>query len=310
MHTCRATNTLLLGSSIRQMYYQPRALKRPFSSSTLYSSSPSSSSRFSAFLRSTTSLPLADTTSTPAALTPQRTTPPPFNSTKATMTHFRIAVTTDTICPWCYVGHKQLKRAQETWTKRHPADTFAVTYHPFQLHPEWPRGPASSHDKGQYYRENYGPERARLSQQRLTAVGRELGIAFKFGGRTGNTRDSHRLVQLGKKHGNETELRVINGLYNSFFENEGDISQYDVLRKVALGAGISEAEFQKAIIDSDEGGDAVDEAVVKARLEGISGVPDFQIQDRFQINGGQPAEVFVQIFEKVKALEAQSQASS
>ena len=42
---------------------------------------------------------------------------------------------------------------------------------------------------------------------------------------------------------------------------------------------------------------------MRARLEGVSGVPDYKIQDRFQINGGQPAEAFVQVFEKVKALE-------
>ncbi|KAJ6441298.1 DSBA oxidoreductase [Purpureocillium lavendulum] len=219
------------------------------------------------------------------------------------MTHFRIAVTSDTVCPWCYVGRRQLQRAQQLWTQRHPADTFAVTYQPFQLNPAWPKGPASSTDKQQFYHDKFGPERTRMVQQRLSAIGAELGINFRYGGRTGNTRDSHRLVHLAKRFGNDAELRVVDGLFAAYFEKERDITQVDTLREVAVEAGIPEADFQKAIVDSDEGGAAVDEAVVRARLEGVSGVPDYKIQDRFQVNGGQPAEAFVQIFEKVKALE-------
>lgn len=290
----RATNTAPLIREDRrrlQAVVGPRATNSGFTQAFCSLSSSSSCSP------SLPPVPNSTTTSTTTSSQPTLGTP------HGTMTHFRIAVTSDTVCPWCYVGRKQLQRAQQMWAQRHPADTFAVTYHPFQLNPAQPKGPASSHDKRQFYHDKFGPERTQMMQQRLSAVGRDVGIDFKYGGSTGNTRDSHRLVHLAKRYGNDAELRVVDGLFAAYFENEADITQYDTLKGVATAAGIPEAEFQKAIVDGDEGGAAVDEAVMRARLEGVSGVPDYKIQDRFQINGGQPAEAFVQVFEKVKALE-------
>ncbi|KAL7957885.1 hypothetical protein V8C34DRAFT_305271 [Trichoderma compactum] len=71
----------------------------------------------------------------------------------------------------------------------------------------------------------------------------------------GNSRDSHRLIHLAKKHGDDAELKVVDGLFAAYFENEKDNTDHDVLKGVAVGAGIPEAEFKKAIVESDEGGE-------------------------------------------------------
>lgn len=222
------------------------------------------------------------------------------------MTVFRITVTSDTVCPWCYVGRRQLQRAQQLWQQKHPgtSDSFNVTYQPYQLNPDSPRGPGNSKDKQQYYHSKFGAERTAMMQGRLSQIGEQLGIRFKYGGKVGNTRDSHRLVHLAKNYGNEVELKTVDGLFAAYFENEQDITDHDTLKAVAREAGIPEDEFQKAIVGSDEGGKEVDEAATDARLHGVSGVPDYVIQDRININGGQDASVFVQAFEQIKALEA------
>ncbi|EGR44714.1 uncharacterized protein TRIREDRAFT_5818 [Trichoderma reesei QM6a] len=222
------------------------------------------------------------------------------------MTHFRIDVVSDIVCPWCYVGRKQVQRAQQLWLQRHPSnssDTFSVRYAPFQLNPDSPRGPGHSIDKQGYYVQRFGAERTAMIQERLRAVGEPLGIHFKFGGRVGNSRDGHRLIHLGGKHGEETQLKVVDGLFAAYFENEKDITDYDVLRDVAKGAGIPEEEFNKAIVESDEGGEEVDAAAGTARLRGISGVPDYTIQGKYRLSGAQDATEFVKVFERVKAEE-------
>lgn len=221
------------------------------------------------------------------------------------MTNFRINVVSDTVCPWCYVGRRQLQEAIKLWNAK-PAganDTFTVAYLPYQLNPHLEKGPASSFDKQKYYEEKFGTARTAMMQQRLQQIGGELGINFKFGGRTGNTRDSHRLVRLAKDYGNEVELKTLDGLFAAYFENEKDITSYDTLRNVAVQAGIPEAEFQQGIIDSDKGGPEVDEEVAKARSGGVTGVPDFTIQDRFQWSGARDPEDFLAIFEKAKAFD-------
>ncbi|KJZ77258.1 hypothetical protein HIM_03579 [Hirsutella minnesotensis 3608] len=222
------------------------------------------------------------------------------------MTNFRIVVTSDTVCPWCYVGRRQLQQAQALWLQKHPdgGDTFSVTYAPFQLNPAWPRGPGSSVDKQQFYQQKFGPARTEMIHKRLSAVGQQLGIDFKYGGRTGNTRDSHRLVQLAKGMGPEAELKVIDGLFAAYFEEEKDITAYETLQEVAAQAGIAESTFKKAIMESDEGGAQVDEAVLQARESGITGVPDFRIQDAFSLNGANDPAAFLQVFEEIKAVEA------
>ncbi|PHH92926.1 hypothetical protein CDD83_3416 [Cordyceps sp. RAO-2017] len=228
------------------------------------------------------------------------------------MTNFRIAVTSDTVCPWCYIGRRQLQRAQQLWLQRHPdsGDTFSITYMPYQLEPGLPRGPSSSMDKQRFFDEKFGRKRTDWMYQAVDRVGREVGIDFKHGGRTGSTRDSHRLVQLAKRYGPEVELRTVDGLFAAYFEREMDITAYDTLRTVAINAGIPEDDFREAIVDGDYGGSQVDEATKKARLEGVSGVPDFTIQGMFSLGGANDPETFVDAFERVKALEEKGEQES
>ena len=137
---------------------------------------------------------------------------------------------------------------------------------------------------------------------RLTGVGKEVGIDFKFGGRTGNTRDSHRLIQLGKRKGAETQNRVVEECFRSYFEREGDITSHDTLRDAGVGAGLEEGEV-KAWLASDKGGPEVDREVEEAQDRGVSGVPNFVLQGKYEIGGAQDPEAFVGLFERVKQME-------
>ncbi|KAI9154984.1 DSBA oxidoreductase [Paramyrothecium foliicola] len=218
------------------------------------------------------------------------------------MTHFRISIVSDNICPWCFVGYRRFLAAQALWAQKHPSDTFSVRFHPYQLHPELPRG--ISRDKQTVYAEKFGAERVAQMFPRLAQIGETVGIHFKFGGRIGSTRDSHRVVHLaGRLGGEQLERKTIEGLFSAYFENERDITDLDTLKSIATDAGIPEAEFKKSIVDSDEGGAEVDRAVAEARFNGVTGVPDFTIQDHFNFSGAQEPATFVEIFEKVKALE-------
>lgn len=42
----------------------------------------------------------------------------------------------DTVCPWSYIGKKNLDKAIETYKEEHPDVDFEVTWNPFYLHPE------------------------------------------------------------------------------------------------------------------------------------------------------------------------------
>ena len=137
---------------------------------------------------------------------------------------------------------------------------------------------------------------------RLAEIGKAEGIGFKFGGRTGNTRDSHRLIQLGKTKSPEVQTRVIEQLFSFYFENEKDITDRDILVEAGVKAGLEKAEVE-AWLDGGKGGKEVDKEVQDAYAQNISGVPNFTINDRFEIGGAQEPAAFVQLFERLKRQE-------
>lgn len=139
--------------------------------------------------------------------------------------------------------------------------------------------------------------------ERLAETGAQLGINFKFGGKTGNTRNSHRLVQLGKTKSPAVQTRVVEELFAAYFENEKDITDRQVLKAAGIGAGLDEKEVDEWL-DSDKGGSEVDAEVKKAKMQFISGVPNFTVQGKYEIGGAQDPDVFLKIFSDIKAEEA------
>ncbi|KAI4187242.1 MAG: hypothetical protein LQ346_005526 [Caloplaca aetnensis] len=218
------------------------------------------------------------------------------------MTNFNISIVSDTVCPWCYVGKIKLDRAISLYKSAHPnnTDTFTTTWNPFYLNPGAPKVGV---DKRSYFAAKFGPERAAMMLDRLTSVGKPVGIDFKFGGRTGNTRDSHRLIQLAKLKGPEAQTRVVEELFRSYFEEEGDITSHEVLGAAAVKAGLEEGEVSEWLA-SDKGGKEVDREVVEAQMKAISGVPHFTVQGKYDVGGAQDSEAFVKIFERAKATES------
>ncbi len=157
-------------------------------------------------------------------------------------------------------------------------------------------------DKATLYRAKFGEDRAAMIFDRVTQAGAEVGIKFSFGGKTGNTRNSHRLVQLGKAKSPEVQTRVIEELFQAYFEKEQDITSLEVLKTAGVNAGLDENEVIEWL-KSDNGGKQVDEEVMEARMERITGVPNYTVNGRYEVGGAQDPQVFLTLFEKIKTLE-------
>jgi predicted DsbA family dithiol-disulfide isomerase len=198
------------------------------------------------------------------------------------------------------VGKKRLEKGIAAYKERHPDsnDTFSTNWFPFYLDPSAPK----SIDKQERYESKFGRERTLMMQQRLSQIGQAEGINFKYGGNTGNTRDSHRLIQLGKTKGPHMQTRVIEELFAAYFENQKDITRQNILIEAGVKAGLDEKEA-KEWLEGGKGGPEVDKEVQDAVAQNISGVPNFTINDQFEIGGAQDASAFVQLFERLKKQE-------
>ncbi|PWW74843.1 thioredoxin-like protein [Tuber magnatum] len=199
------------------------------------------------------------------------------------MSNFTVEIVSDTVCPWCYT--------------RYPDASFSVSWKPYYLNPS---APTPGIDKAEFYRTKFGDDRAAMIFGRVGAVGKDVGIGFKFGGKTGSTRDSHRLIHLaGQEEGGETlQTRVVEELFKSYFENEEDITDLGVLVAAAVRAGL-EGGRVRGWLESNLGGEVVDREVGEAQMIGIRAVPNFTINDKWHLSGAQDHMEFVRVFEQV-----------
>lgn len=139
-----------------------------------------------------------------------------------------------------------------------------------------------------------------MMQVRLAQLGKQVGIDFAYGGKTGNTRDSHRVIQLAKTKGEDMQTRVVEQLFKAYFESEKDITLHEVLLKAAVDGGLDEAET-KEWLESDKGGPEVDKEVSAAQRNFISGVPNFTINGKYEVQGAEEPPAFLDIFQRIKA---------
>ncbi|KAI1939945.1 hypothetical protein LOZ66_002380 [Ophidiomyces ophidiicola] len=217
------------------------------------------------------------------------------------MPHFTIRIVSDTVCPWCYVGKKNLDAAIALYQATQPdtaaTDSFSVTWQPFMLNPH---APLPSIDKQAYYAQRFGADRAQAMHARVARAGAAVGIAFRFGGRTGSSRDSHRLIQLGHKQGVQT--RVVEQLFAAYFEHEQDITAIEVLVGAGVRAGLDEREVREWL-ETGSGGEEVDREVAEARARGVQGVPCFVVQGRYCVEGAGAPGQFLDVFEEIRERE-------
>lgn len=101
--------------------------------------------------------------------------------------------------------------------------------------------------------------------------------------------------------GEEAQNKAMLGLWHRYFEREVDITKLDVLVNTGVEAGLGSPEEIKAYLESGNDVDKVDRKALEASFGGVSGVPHYTIQRRYEVSGGQEPDVFKEIFEKVKA---------
>ena len=194
-----------------------------------------------------------------------------------------IAVFSDVICPWCYLGKRRLERALDAVGLR--ADT-RIAWLPFELNPDMPEGGMARAD----YRANkFGAERSAGLDAEMTARGRDEGVAFAFDRqpRTPNTRLAHMLIASAAAAGVADAL--VQSLFRAYFEEGLDVGSPKVLAEIAERAGMGREAALAAL--QDEGlRETVRELERRAAQLGVTGVPFFIVNDAWAISGAQTAE--------------------
>jgi predicted DsbA family dithiol-disulfide isomerase len=205
----------------------------------------------------------------------------------------RIDVISDVICPWCYIGKRQLERALDI-LEQHKL-RFTVAWHPFQLNPDMP---AEGADRKQYRLAKFGSlERSQQMDARITEVAAGVGIEFHLDKltRTPNTLKAHRLIRLAGQKG--VQDSVVESLFDGYFCNGADLGDDKVLADLGHRGGL-DYDAVLAMLAGDEGQREVLAGDQMARNCGIQGVPSFALQGHVLFSGAVPADEMADAFRR------------
>jgi predicted DsbA family dithiol-disulfide isomerase len=203
----------------------------------------------------------------------------------------RIDVVSDIICPWCYIGKRQLERALQSIATAELM--FSVQWHPFQLLPEMP---SAGRDRRAYREAKYGSRaRAQEADARVAEAAARVGLEFRFDlmQRIPNTLAAHRVVWLAGREGKQDA--VVEALFRAHFLQGRDVGDGATLVDVAGDAGLDPAKIA-ALLAGREGRAEVLAEEQKLRRAGVAGVPAFLIGNRVVIAGAAPVEAMAEAF--------------
>ncbi|KKZ64171.1 hypothetical protein EMCG_01519 [[Emmonsia] crescens] len=209
-----------------------------------------------------------------------------------------IDIISDAICPWCFIGYRDLQKAISLYQKTYPGgskDEFQLLWKPYFIDQKPPKESILIQDR---MLRKMGPRMTEGAQARLKRVGAAMGISFKFGGYMGSSRLAHVLLHItGAEKGFLMQGKVSEILFQYQFEREEDISCIDTLVRAAVEVGLEEEEVKGWLAGEGNGVRAIiEEQGKKAREEGVQGVPHYIIGGNYHIDGAVDVAEF---FEKV-----------
>ncbi|MBY0503758.1 MAG: DsbA family oxidoreductase [Bryobacteraceae bacterium] len=209
-----------------------------------------------------------------------------------------LTVVSDVICPWCYVGKKNLERALVILG---PALCCEITWRPYELNPTMPAG---GMDRWEYRSKKFGSwAHSQSLDAQVAAAGAQAGIHFRHDliVRTPNTFQAHRLIWLAGQEG--VQNRVVEGLFRAYFTEGRDVGDAAVLTELAVEAGLDRRRTA-VFLESDEGSDALRQQQERLR-DGVSGVPSFHLDGEFLFSGALKPELIASHLRQAACIDAE-----
>jgi predicted DsbA family dithiol-disulfide isomerase len=205
----------------------------------------------------------------------------------------KIEVWSDYVCPFCYIGKKQLELALE---QTGYAAAVEVEYKSYLLDPTTPVNATGSVYEELQKKYGMSLDEVKKMTTNVSARAKEVGLDYNFDNmKSANTVKAHRLAKWAETKGKGKEFteRVL----QAYFLEGQAIGQAEVLLTLIDQVGLS-ADEAKEIIAGEQFTNEVQQDIYIAQQLGVRGVPFFVIDNKYGISGAQAKEVFEQTIEK------------
>ena len=207
----------------------------------------------------------------------------------------KIEIWSDIMCPFCYIGKRQLESALAEF----PNDDFEIEWKSFQLDPTIE--PQSGKDVYMFLAERKGisVEQSIEMHKGVTERAKSVGLDYHFDKAViSNSLTAHRIIHLAKAKKLGDEMEEI--FFKAYFSDGKDLNDDQTLIELGTSAGLNSDEVKEVIDNKDLYLKDVKADIKEAQEIGVQGVPFFVFDRKYAVSGAQPVEAFVNTIKEVK----------
>ena len=205
----------------------------------------------------------------------------------------QIEIWSDVVCPFCYIGKRQLEAALAQLPGR---DRVQVTWRSFQLGPDTKTDPSRNAIQNLAEKKGWTLEFTRQAVSDVSNRAQAVGLTFDYEQtKVANTFDAHRLVHYATSAGKGDE--VAEALFRAYFVEGRNVGDQDTLAQLGAAAGLPEDEVRD-VLRSGRFADEVRRDLQTAAQFGINSVPCFVLDRKFAVSGAQGSPVLLQALQQ------------
>jgi predicted DsbA family dithiol-disulfide isomerase len=207
---------------------------------------------------------------------------------------FFVDVWSDVVCPFCYLGTRQLSAALEEFDHR---DDVVLRHRAFELDPQAPTSYEMPLDELLAAKYSMPIERARSLHEKLEGDASALGMTWSMKqAQPSNTFDAHRLMALANSQGRGDPMSE--RLFRAYFSEGQLLSDRATLETLGTEAGVSDVA---TLWDGNAFSDNVRDDENTARELGITGVPTLLLDNKFMVVGAQGSDRILDVLTRAWA---------
>lgn len=205
----------------------------------------------------------------------------------------KIEIWSDIMCPFCYIGKRNLETALEQFQDK---DSIEIVWKSYQLNPSIPEVVTDSYQDYLMKHKGMGAEQVKAMLDNVAQSAKQVGLDYNFDKAViVNSLNAHKLIQFAKTKGlgDEAEER----LFLAFFTEGKNIADLQTLTQLGIEIGLDAIELQTAFTDEKYTA-LVNYDIQEAQQIGVQGVPFFVLDRKYAVSGAQPSQAFSKSLEK------------
>ncbi|MBZ4037580.1 DsbA family oxidoreductase [Flavobacterium sp. 17A] len=206
----------------------------------------------------------------------------------------KIEIWSDIMCPFCYIGKRQLETALSVF----PNNDFEIEWKSFQLDPTITAQPDTDVYTFLAERKGMSIEQSKEMHKGVAERAKSVGLDYNFDKAViSNSLNAHRIIQLAKTKNMGDRMEEI--FFKAYFTDGQDLNNGLTLIKLGIQAGLTENEVREVLESDDLFLKEVQADIKEAEAIGVQGVPFFVFDRKYAVSGAQPIETFVNTIQEV-----------